>query len=176
MSSHHAAEKFESAAPPVFTDGKGGSITILDWGSATTPMRYRMVLPQGFGPPPERHPSQTEHFRVISGVFDLGDVNGRHVELRAGETFFLPAGVLHRPLNKYAEPAEFEATLTPGLASAAMFRSIYTTVRTHHGIAFALRMALIIDRHRAELEFMRPVRIALRLLAGVARFLSVRAD
>lgn len=176
MSSRHAAEKSESATPTAIPDGRGGSITILEEGSATTPMRYRMVLTQGFGPPPERHPSQVEHFRVISGVFDLGNVNGEHVELRAGQTFVLPAATFHRPLNNYPEPVEIEAVLTPGLASAAMFRSIYATVRTHRGPGMALRMAQIIERHRAEIEFAPPARIVLRVLERIARLLGLRAD
>lgn len=176
MSNSHTAAKSESDSPPAFVDGNGGSITILKEGSATQPMHYRMVLPKGFGPPSECHPSQEEHFRIISGVLDLGYVNGQRVELRAGQTFTLPAGVLHRPQCLYAEPAEFEATQTPGLGSANMFRSIYTTVANHRGLSMALRMALIIERHRAELRFTLPVRIPVRLLAGVARLLGVRAD
>lgn len=176
MSSLHMSEKSESPTPPVFTDGRGGSITILEEGSATTPMRFRMVMMQGFGPPPERHPSQEEHFRVISGVFDLGYVNGKHVELRAGQTFTLPAATLHRPKNNYSEPVEYESTLVPGLGSAAMFRSIYSTVRTRRGFGLTVGMALIFDRHRAEIDFALPVRITLRLLARVARLLGVRAD
>lgn len=46
MNNGDEAEKSESKAPSVITDGRGGSITILEEGSATTPMRYRMVLPQ----------------------------------------------------------------------------------------------------------------------------------
>ena len=175
MSSHHDPRNSETTAP-VYEDGQGGSITILDEGSATQPMRYRMVLPKGLGPPPERHPSQDEHFRVISGVLDLGDVNGKRVQLRAGETFFLPAGTLHQPRCNQPEPVVIEATLTPGLVTAAMFRSTYATVRTHRGIGFALRMALITDRHRAEIEFAQPVQSLLLMLSRVARLLGVRAD
>jgi mannose-6-phosphate isomerase-like protein (cupin superfamily) len=175
MSNHHAADK-SAPSPPVFVDGRGGSITILEEGSATTPMRYRMVLPQGFGPPAECHPSQAEDFRIISGVFDLGYVSGKRVELRAGQKFTLPAGTLHRPHNYQSAPAEFEASLTPGLTSAAMFRSIYSTARTQRGLGLALRMALIMDRHRAEIGFTLPVRLSLRLLGRLARLVGVRAD
>jgi quercetin dioxygenase-like cupin family protein len=176
MSNQQQSEKSESSTPPVFFDGHGGSITILEEGSATTPMRYRMVLPQGLGPPPERHLNQTEEVRVISGVLGLGSVNGQRIELRAGQTFSLPVATYHRPQNTHPEPAEFEATLTPGLGSAAMFRSIYSTVRMRRGLGFAMRMALIVDRHRTEIEFTPPVRISLRVLAPVARLLGVRAD
>lgn len=174
--SNQAAEKTQSTEPPVFSDGHGGSITILEEGSATTPMRYRMMLMKGLGPPPEHHPSQVEHFRGISGVLGLGSVNGTRVELRAGETYVLPAGVVHHPMNEYDEPAVFEATLTPGLASAAMFRSVYATTRTQRGAGFALRMGMIVERHRAEVRFALPVRILLGLAARVARWSGVRAD
>lgn len=175
MSNQHEAKESEPA-PPVHYDGHGGSITILEEGSVTKPMRYRMVLPQGLGPPPERHPNQEEHFRMISGVLDLGYVNGERVQLRAGETFLLPPGAFHHPRNKHPEPAEFESTLTPGLATAAMFRSTYTTVRTQRGLGFAVRMAMIVERHRPEIEFAQPVQSLLLLLARVARLLGVRAD
>jgi quercetin dioxygenase-like cupin family protein len=175
MSNQHAAKEVEPT-PPVHDDGHGGNITILEEGSATAPMRYRMVLQQGLGPPPERHPNQKEHFRMISGVLDLGYVNGKRVQLSAGETFFLPAGAFHHPRNNHPEPAVFEATLTPGLATAAMFRSTYTTVRTQRGVGYALRMALIVEHHRAEIGFAKPVQTVLLLLARVARLLGVRAD
>ena len=174
--SNQAADRPEPAEPPVFSDGHGGSITILEEGSATTPMRYRMALPRGFGPPPEHHPRQEEHFRVISGVLDLGYVDGKRVALRAGETYVLPAGTTHHPMSNQVEPVVFEATLTPGLASAAMFRSIYATMRTQHGVGLAMRMAMVVERHRAEIRFALPVRILLRLLARAARLLDVRAD
>lgn len=175
MSNPQEANNSESAAP-VYYDGHGGSITILEEGSATAPMRYRMALPKGLGPPSERHPSQEEHFRVISGVLDLGYVNGERVQLLAGETFTLPKGTLHHPVSNLTEPAVFEATLTPGLATAAMFRSTYSTVRTQRGLGYALRMALIVERHRAEIEFIQPVQTLLLLLARVAHLLGVRAD
>lgn len=176
MSNHHAATGTDSPPPPVLADGRGGSITILAEGSATTPMRYRMVLPPDFGPPAECHPTQEEHFRVISGVLDLGYVNGKRVELRAGQTFTLPAATLHRPQNCHAEPTEFEATLIPGLASATMFRSIYSMASTQRGFGLAVGMALIFDRHRDEIDFALPMRLTLRLLARAARLLGARAD
>lgn len=42
-----------------YEDGHGGGITILEPGSETAPMRFRMILPKGLGPPAaEYHPSQ----------------------------------------------------------------------------------------------------------------------
>ena len=38
-------------------------------------MRYRMILPKGFGPPAaEYHASQTEDFHVVRGTLDLGKI------------------------------------------------------------------------------------------------------
>ena len=67
-------------------------------------------------------------------------------------------------------------TLTPGLASAAMFRSIYSTVRTRRGLGLGMRIALIAERHRAEIEFPLPARLLLRVLARVARLTGMLAD
>ena len=176
MSNRHAVDKPDPPTPRVIPDCFGGSIAIIEEGSATTPMRFRMVMTKGFGPQSERHVSQVELFRVISGVLDLGYVNGKRVELRAGQTFTLPAATLHRPQNRYSEPVEFEPPLTPGLNSAAMFRSLYTTVSTRRGFDMALHLALLFDSHRAEIDFTLPVRIPPRLLARIARLAGGRTD
>jgi mannose-6-phosphate isomerase-like protein (cupin superfamily) len=160
----------------VFEDGRGGRITILEEGSATEPMRFRTVILRGMSPPPERHPTQREDFRVISGTFDLGTVNGRHVELRAGETFSMPAATFHRPGNRYPEPVEVEAVLTPGLGSARMFESLYPIVREHRGLGMALRVALVFERHKQEIEFPLPVLAPLRAMAKIARLAGIRVD
>ena len=40
-----------------YQDGLGGQITILEPGDAHSPMHFRMIMPEGFGPPaPERSP------------------------------------------------------------------------------------------------------------------------
>jgi hypothetical protein len=49
-------------------DGQGGSITILEHGSATTPMRFRMILPNVGPPAAECHPSQAEDYTVLRGT------------------------------------------------------------------------------------------------------------
>jgi hypothetical protein len=109
-------------------------------------------------------------------MLDLGTVNGRHVEVRAGETLILPAATFHRPGNRHTEPVEVEAALTPGLDSARMFTSLYRILREHKRLGMALRMALLFERHRREVEFPRPVLAALGGLAKVARFAGVRVE
>lgn len=159
-----------------YEDGLGGTITILEEGGDDAPMRFRMVMPKGFGPPaPERHPGITEEFRVIRGTFDLGMVNGEHVVLREGETFSLPPDTYHLPAcGEGCDECEFEATLTPGRTAAAMFASIYTETREHSGVGQFARVAMTFMEHEQTLTFKTPLRVVMRTVAGLARLFGVR--
>ncbi len=53
----------------------------------------------------------------------------RRVVLNAGETFHLPAGVYHLPACAGDGEVEFEAVLTPGLASGDMFTELYAVMQ-----------------------------------------------
>ncbi len=160
-----------------YEDGLGGRIVILEPGDAMSSMRFRMVLPKGFGPPaPERHPSQREDFRVLRGTLDLGKVSGKHVVLRASDTFSLPPNTYHLPANAGNEELEFEATLTPGLDAAAMFQSLYTETRTHTGLARFARVALVFRRYRRTISFPLPISAFMSVAAGLARLLGVRVE
>lgn len=155
-------------------DGLGGNITILERGDTKAPMRFRMTMPKGFGPPaPERHESQTEDFRVLRGTLDLGVVEGEHVVLHAGDTFHLPAGVYHLPRNTGDGELEFEGVLTPGLESSAMFTDLYTVMREHEGFGQFVRVAMVFRRHTAAIQFKAPVRAVMTLVAAAARLFGV---
>lgn len=151
-------------------DGLGGRIDILERGDATHPMRFRMVLPRGFGPPaPECHPRQREDFRVLRGTLDLGRVDGRRVTLKRGDTFTLAPGRFHLPANAGDDELEFEATLTPGLDAADMFASLYGATREHQGAGRFLRVALVFTRYAKTISFPLPVRLVMRIAATIAR-------
>lgn len=155
-------------------DGLGGSITILEHGSETAPMRFRMVMPKGMGPPaPECHPSQTEDFTVLRGTLDLGVVDGRRVVLKTGETFRLPAGVFHLPACGADGEVEFEGVLTPGLESGDMFTELYTVMREHRGVGQFARVSMVFLRHARAIEFKAPVRAAMKVAAAIAGLLGV---
>ncbi len=157
-----------------YEDGLGGSITILEEGDATAPMRFRMLLPPGFGPPaPERHPLQREDFTVLRGTLDLGKVEGRRLRLSAGETFTLHAGTYHKPANAGDGELEFEATLTPGLDSAAMFAALYTATREHTGLGQFARVAMVFRKHQRTISFPPPVRGVMALVAAAARLVGL---
>jgi quercetin dioxygenase-like cupin family protein len=153
--------------------GSGGSMTILERGSATTPMRFRMVAGKGVAPPaPECHPSQSEDFNVISGTLDLGMVDGKHVVLKAGDTFHIPAGVPHLP--NADEGCVFEATLTPGLETADMFAGIYKATREHVGFGRFVRIAIVMRQYRTNICFSPQVNAVMAVVATVARALGVK--
>ena len=159
----------------IHEDGLGGHIQILERGDETRPTVFRMVMPKGFGPPaPERHPRQTEQFRVLRGRLDLGMVNGEHVVLDAGETFELPANTYHHPKNGGDDELEFEATLTPGLDTAPMFVQLYTETREHSGFGQFARVAMAFRRYRNSIAFKQPVPLVMRLVSAVARGLGMR--
>ncbi len=157
-------------------DGLGGSITILEQGSTTAPMRFRMILPKGLSPPaPECHPSQAEDFRVLRGVLDLGVIDGKRLLLKAGETYHLPAGVYHQPACAEGTEVEIEATLTPGLESGAMFAALYTAVRNHRGLGQFVRVSMVMRRYVRVIAFRASVRAVMRVVAALGSFFGVEA-
>ena len=158
-----------------YEDGLGGHITILEPGDDRAPMRFRMVMPRGFGPPArERHPSQREDFTVLRGTLALGRIDGVSVVLRAGDTYTLPAGVYHLPVNAGDDELEFESVLTPGLDAAQMFEALYAATREHTGLARFARVATTFRRHRATISFPAPVRAVMVMVAAIARLFGQR--
>ena len=158
-------------------DGLGGSITILEPGSETAPMRFRMILPKGFGPPAaEYHPSQTEDFRVLRGTLEVGKIDGKRVLLHAGDTYHVPAGTYHLPRNGGNDELEFESTLTPGRVSADMFVALYQVTRDHRGLAQFARVAMVMRRFTRVITFSAPVRAVMCVVAGLARMFGMRLE
>lgn len=164
------------AAPETHEDGLGGSITILEEGDEVRPLRFRMVMPPGFGPPaPEHHPAAREDFRVLRGTLDLGMVEGKHVRLQAGDEFTLPVGASHHPKNGGDGELEFEATLTPGHDMAEMFRGLYAVSRRHSGLSEFVRVAMIFRRYVNVIAFPKPVALVMATVARLGRLFGVRA-
>lgn len=158
-----------------YEDGMGGRIEILAEGDEDAPLRFRMVLPRGFGPPaPECHPHQREVITVLRGTLDLGTVSGRPVVLNEGESFTIEPGVMHLPANRTDEELEFEATVTPGRTSAEMFARLYDVTREHRGLGQVARQALVFRQHRDVIRFPAPVSLAMAALAALARVVGLR--
>jgi len=158
-----------------YEDGHGGHITILERGDESAAMRFRMVMPKGFGPPSrERHPLQREDFRVLRGVLDLGRIEGARVVLRAGDSYSLLPDTYHLPANAGDDELEFEATLTPGLDAADMFAALYTATRDHRGVAQFARVAAIFRRYAKTIAFPFPVRTVMGVVATLASLFRVQ--
>jgi hypothetical protein len=157
-------------------DGQGGSITILEHGSTTAPMRFRFIVPKGGTrpPAPECHPSQTEDFTVLRGAFDLGVIDGKRIILKAGDTFHLPAGVYHLPANGGDDEMEVESVLTPGLESGDMFTDLFAVLRAHRGLAQFARVSVVFRRYATSIHFKAPVRAVMIVAAAIARLFGVR--
>jgi len=169
-----AAVGGETKRTETHEDGMGGSITILQRGDSVRPMIFRMRMPKGVSPPaPEMHPSQSEEIRVLSGVLRLGIVGGRELVLGPGERTTLLAGTFHQPSSGGEEPVEFEAILTPGLASASMFTAVYSAFRGHRGLGQIVRLAVAFTSHPEVIQFRAPFRFVLGSLAAAARALRV---
>jgi mannose-6-phosphate isomerase-like protein (cupin superfamily) len=161
--------------PIIQRDGLGGSITILERGDDAAPMRFRMVLPKGFGPPAkERHPEQREEFHVLRGTLDLGRIGGKRVRLMAGQRYCLPAGVFHLPANAGDDEVEFEATLSPGRDAADMFIELYTATREHRGLDQLAHVMMVFRRYRNTISFAAPVRLVMTVVAGLATLFGAR--
>jgi mannose-6-phosphate isomerase-like protein (cupin superfamily) len=173
-----AAEETAMASkhdPIIQTDGLGGSITILERGDDEAPLRFRMVLPKGFGPPAkERHPEQREDFHVLRGTLDLGRIGGKRVRLKAGERYCLPAGVFHRPANAGDDVVEFEATLAPGRDAANLFVELYTATRERRGLDQFAHVMMVFWHYRKTISFPLPVRLVMTLAAALASLFGTR--
>jgi quercetin dioxygenase-like cupin family protein len=158
-------------------DGQGGNITILEHGSTTAPMRFRIIAAKdgARAPAPDCHPSQTEDFTVLRGTLDLGVIDGKQILLKAGETFHVPAGVYHLAANGGDDEMELEAVLTPGLESGDMFTDLYAVMREHRGLAQFARVSVVLRRYTSSIQFKTPVRAVMIVAAALARLFGVRA-
>jgi mannose-6-phosphate isomerase-like protein (cupin superfamily) len=77
----------------------------------------------GAEPPAHLHPSQDEHFEILSGWM-RARIDGRDRELSAGETVEVPAGTEHQLWNAGSERAVMRWTTTPAGRTLEWFREL----------------------------------------------------
>jgi mannose-6-phosphate isomerase-like protein (cupin superfamily) len=78
----------------------------------------------GAKPPPKHfHPSQDEHFEVLSGSIQVR-VEGQERPLAAGEGIDIPRGAVHQVWNPSPEPARVAWRTSPGGRTEQWFRAI----------------------------------------------------
>jgi quercetin dioxygenase-like cupin family protein len=89
-----------------------------------TPEALEASYGSGGSPPPKHyHPSQDEHFEVLSGTMRVR-LEGEERSLEPGETLDIPRGTVHQMWNPGDESARVSWRTSPALRTEDWFRSI----------------------------------------------------
>lgn len=80
----------------------------------------RMIAPPGWAEPAQR-PDFSEYTLMVSGRKRV-ELDGRPVELSAGESLFVPPGTRVQYSNPFDEPAEYWSVCTPAFAPDTVHR------------------------------------------------------
>ncbi|HEX3589035.1 MAG TPA: cupin domain-containing protein [Pseudonocardiaceae bacterium] len=156
------------------------SVTVL----SSTPDLLEMeatYASAGHPPPRHWHPSQDEHFEVLSGSVRVtaGEVDR---VLTAGERIDIPHGTVHQFWNESTEPATVRWLVRPAGRSVDWFTSIDALQRTgrvgRDGMPGILAFAVFLTEYRDVFRLATPaaplVRAALALLARLGRLCGYR--
>jgi quercetin dioxygenase-like cupin family protein len=127
-----------------------------------------LAVPGGAVAGPHFHPSQDEHFEVISGTmgYRLGD---ERAELGPGESAIVPAGVVHDWWNAGDDNLHARVTVSPTGSFIAMIGAVWglgVLGRTNgKGMPGLLDAALLAEAFGKEIVFERPPRVVQQALA-----------
>ena len=87
-------------------------------------LEVESVLPVGSERPmPHYHPQQEEHFTVLSGTVRVS-LGGEERIYGSGESFVVPAGVVHEMNNGGDEEARINWQIRPALRTAEFFLAV----------------------------------------------------
>ena len=81
------------------------------------------VQPNARMPIPHYHESWDETVYGLAGI-SVWRVDGRDIEIKPGETVFIPRGIVHGFDNRSAAPASCLCILTPGVLGPQYFRDM----------------------------------------------------
>jgi quercetin dioxygenase-like cupin family protein len=102
-----AGDRFE------MPDGSVYEVTEATDEGAERSVGMNFILPPGsVSPPPHRHPTQTESFRVVEGPIELM-VDGKWRTLQTGETASVPPGGVHTFRNRGSTTVTMHSTHAP---------------------------------------------------------------
>jgi quercetin dioxygenase-like cupin family protein len=99
-----------------FLQSKHDTNGTLDMFEATVPPNARM-------PVPHYHRDWEETVYGLEGMVTL-TVAGKRIELKPGDTVFIPRGVVHGFVNETQAMAKMLAVLTPGVLGPEFFREV----------------------------------------------------
>ena len=121
-----------------FLVSKHDSHGALDMFEATVPPNARM-------PVPHFHRDWEETLYGLEGTITL-TVAGKRIELKPGDSLFIPRGVVHGFVNETQSPGKMLAVLTPGILGPEFFREIGAIVGSSAPPDPA-KMAACMNRH-----------------------------
>jgi quercetin dioxygenase-like cupin family protein len=117
------------------------------------------------------HPSQDEHFEVLSGVV-RARIGGEKRELEVGETLDVPAGAPHEFGGHPDRDGRVRWEIRPPLRTLEFFEKTFGLaaegkVNPKTGVPGLLQIALIMKTYDAEIRLVRPARGVQKILFGV---------
>lgn len=126
----------------------------------------------GAKPPPKHfHPSQDEHFEVLSGSIQVR-VDGEERPLAAGEAIDIPRGAVHQIWNASSEPARVLWRTAPGGRTERWFRAIDRLHREGrvggNGMPGPLAFGVMLTEYRDVFRLAGPDWLLRPALAGLA--------
>lgn len=117
-------------------------------------------------PTPHYHPSQHEHFEVLSGSLTV-NIAGEQRVYNAGETFEVPPGTVHAMWNASDDETHVTWQIRPALKSQQFFETLWGLERDGKPIAKNLmQAAVILTTYRNEFRLTRPSPLVQTLAFG----------
>src|SRR4051794_28020903 len=132
---------------------KAGTRTVFTATAETTAGAYVEVEAtypaHGSKPPLHLHPSQVEHFTVLSGQLDV--VRGDETfTVKEGDEFSVPAGTPHQMWSSGDDGAVTRWRTTPALRTGEMFCELWEVARDGDWSPDPMRMFEVIINHPDE--------------------------
>lgn len=127
-------------------------------------------------PPAHFHPRQEEQFEVLRGVI-VANIGGTTQTYKPGDTFTIPAGVVHWMYNDSPDMGEVRWQIRPALRTEAFFEALWQL--QHEAAAnkrepTLLETAVILQAHEEEFRLATMPGAVQRLLFGFLAWLGRR--
>jgi quercetin dioxygenase-like cupin family protein len=115
------------------------------------------------------HPEQHEHFRVISGVFDVR-VDRDNYRLKSGESITINPGVRHGVGNAGEAAAVVYTEITPGLRTQEFFEELRRLEEKRlDPVSMTIKYGQLVNRFQREYKYSPPVTLLFRIFSLVGR-------